>query len=541
MGYVRAESDAHRQQGPQNVGRYPQVGPNYQYYGEQAGWLYNPWTDTYQPDPKAVNEYGQQNGLIEEPPSMMDTLAPVAGGALALGLGQQVGQQLPGLFGIGSGGSTPTPPTPAGAGTATPPTPSISSASNVPSGSTPTPNAPSAPAPIVNSSGAEAIGMNADGTYQFADGTSGLPASDGFLNSGYGHQGGIGGYVGAGLNAYNAFNAAKEGDTDEAFAYGARGVAAYGTGGLSELAAQGIDAVAGKGTTNKVITPLLKYNPMTGPMMFAAEKAFGGKSTKDYQRERLEALKDEAPAWYQHMQNIKAQQDAQGEDFAADGWTAGEKWSFEKANELNKNRGTDFITSTGNAETFGDDFLKYTPEQQKEISRRLSIAGLYHSDKGNVLISDSKQDEARRIRDEVLAADPSSFATPTKEVSTAPTPMEGTPTGGSSGPMTANINGTSTVVNPKTGSVDMDMSKARPMILIRNPDGSISYPGEGGAYDRWYEDLQKNKGKPMGDLGGLLGVAPSSGGSPRGPSAQSPQPMPVPEPEKKKGLFGLYY
>jgi hypothetical protein len=544
MAYQVAKGDEHRKPGAQNPSRYPQIGPNYQYYGEQAGWVYNPWTDSYQPDPNAQQKYAEDMGLTEPTPGLFESVLPIAAASTALGVGTSIGGEIPGLFGIG-GGSTPTPPTPAGAGAATPPTPSISSASNVPSGSTPAPssasNAPSAPAPIVNSSGAEAIGMNADGTYQFADGTSGMPAGNGgLLNTGYGNQGGIGGYVGAAVGGYNAFNAAKDGDYTDAMIHGTRGLAAYGTGGLSELAAQGIDAVAGKGTTNKVIDPLLRYNPVTGPFMFAAD-ALSHKSTKDYQAERRAALGKEAPAWQQHLANVQANNDASNAnpDFVDPNWAKGEKWSFDKANELNKKDGVGFVTTMGNAETIGDDFFKAPTEKQTEFSKRASQEGLYHSDKGDVLIKDSKQERARQLWEEVNSPD----YKPSEQSSAAPTVMQGSGTPQQSGgQQTVTINGTTQNVNPRmawqSSGGDMDISKAKPKILIRNPDGSVSYPGEGGAYDKWFEDLQKNKGKPLGNLGGLLGVDASSGGSPRSPSVQAPQPV---APEKKKGLFGLYY
>jgi hypothetical protein len=68
------------------------TGPNYQKYGEQAGWIYNPWTDKYDQDPRAKESYYQSQGLERDPetgawgtprpqpkqPSLSDQMVPIA-------------------------------------------------------------------------------------------------------------------------------------------------------------------------------------------------------------------------------------------------------------------------------------------------------------------------------------------------------------------------------------------------------------------------------------------------------------------------------
>jgi hypothetical protein len=73
-------------------------------WGEQPGWIYNPWKDEYNTDPRALKDLYTDQGLIEKDPSMMDQLIPIAAGAGATALATEGGRRLisgEGLFGIG--------------------------------------------------------------------------------------------------------------------------------------------------------------------------------------------------------------------------------------------------------------------------------------------------------------------------------------------------------------------------------------------------------------------------------------------------------
>lgn len=74
--------------GPKNPGKYPFVGPSYNYYGEQQGYIYDPYSDNYVPDPKVQNQYYEENGLKEDEPGYMDALLPIAGAGVSYGLAQ---------------------------------------------------------------------------------------------------------------------------------------------------------------------------------------------------------------------------------------------------------------------------------------------------------------------------------------------------------------------------------------------------------------------------------------------------------------------
>lgn len=79
---------------------------------------------------------------------------------------------------------------------------------------------------------------------------------------------------------------------------------------------------------------------------------------------------------------------------------AGQKWTFEKAQELAKQDPTHFQHVYGNYSTFGNDWSTYSDEQQKAITGGLVNAGLYKGNKGDVIVTD--KDAARKIKDQVL-------------------------------------------------------------------------------------------------------------------------------------------
>lgn len=99
---------------------------------------------------------------------------------------------------------------------------------------------------------------------------------------------------------------------------------------------------------------------------------------------------------------------------------AGQKWTFDKALDLAREDPTHFVGVLGNVETFGNDWLKYTPEQQKAIVSGLVNNGLYKADKGDVRIRDKNL--ALAIRDQVLGqggASAASISQPASQPQTA--------------------------------------------------------------------------------------------------------------------------
>lgn len=101
--------------GPQDPAKYGvRTGPNYAKWGEQRGFLYDPYTDTYKKDPRVEEERLRKEGLIKDPPKppgLFETIAPVAGvlgaGALASEIGKNIGSNgikktVGGLLDLGS-------------------------------------------------------------------------------------------------------------------------------------------------------------------------------------------------------------------------------------------------------------------------------------------------------------------------------------------------------------------------------------------------------------------------------------------------------
>ena len=72
-------SKSKRKKGPQDPSKYPiDVGANYLYWGEQPGYIYDPWNDKYIADPKLQKEYLEKQGALEKAkkqPGMLETAA----------------------------------------------------------------------------------------------------------------------------------------------------------------------------------------------------------------------------------------------------------------------------------------------------------------------------------------------------------------------------------------------------------------------------------------------------------------------------------
>lgn len=82
--------------GPQRPDKYPgyQVGPNYQRYGEQENFDYDPVSDEYFEKPEKNPGYKEP----PKPPSLWETIGPVAGTAGAIYGAKGVAEAIPGAF-----------------------------------------------------------------------------------------------------------------------------------------------------------------------------------------------------------------------------------------------------------------------------------------------------------------------------------------------------------------------------------------------------------------------------------------------------------
>ncbi len=94
-------SSVQRKKGPQKPSRYPiSVGPRYKIWGEQPGFIYNPYQDQYIPDTQGQTAALQASGVLPkdpEPPkdpSLAQTLLPIGGAAFLSSGGQEIGKNL---------------------------------------------------------------------------------------------------------------------------------------------------------------------------------------------------------------------------------------------------------------------------------------------------------------------------------------------------------------------------------------------------------------------------------------------------------------
>lgn len=155
----------------------------------------------------------------------------------------------------------------------------------------------------------------------------------------------------------------------------------------------------------------------TGGLSEVANKFFGGhETTKQTEAKRWGELADDGVTGAaQQATALNSLGDMAGKEVAADGTV--KKWNFNDALAGVKAGNTgDFLGVYGNYKTFGNDWSTYTPAQQHAIVAGLADAGLYYSNKGDVLISDA--DKARKIKDSVLAGTvPTAINTPTASAS----------------------------------------------------------------------------------------------------------------------------
>lgn len=357
------------QPGAKNPSKYPFVGANYNLYGEQPGFIYDPYSDGYYADPRARQQQYEAEGLIDkpkEPPSLTEQLLPVglAAGALYGGkeVGSALGAKLPGLFGLGgssASGST------AGLGTAT--TQGV--------GATVGANAAGAGA------ASQGVATAANGGTMLADGTVAAGTEGGLLSLGGVGPGPLaaiaaGTYLG-GKSAYDMLKGKNDKSIPGLIGRGTLGIA---TGGLSEVA-----------------RPFLTH-----------------KSTKEYQQDRWGKLADSsdpatksfATQYQQYLDSPQAETDAQYEN------------TFAGKKQAGTLKSEDVWGAPGIIETFGSDwFNKYNENDRRTISQALIDKDQIISEHGDMSVKDEAL--ARQIATEALTSKPAGNTLPQRK----PTPV----------------------------------------------------------------------------------------------------------------------
>lgn len=372
--------------GPQQGGKYPvAVGPNYQKYGEQKGYIYDPYTDTYRPDPRAQQQVLEAQGLGPEKPQglasvLLPTAAIIGGAELAKEVGSGAAEGFFGLIpskesitGLFSGAPAATEAVPAALEASTAALPGASAGLS-------TAGAATAAAPYGTIQyGGEAVGTLAP--------TTAAAAPAGLLS-----LQGIGGAAGLAAGGYGMYNAYEKGDE----LGGALSGAGAGLGASMLGSALGIAAIPG-------LAPLA----IGGGLIGLALGAFGGKpSTKEISRKRWGGLEKQGVASASAAYAANHPENDSG--IWQEGKYKGEKWTFEKAVDLALTTPDDqanpFSLVYGNYKTFGNDWDSYSQEQKNKIIKQLASEGLYKGSKGDVVITNETR--AREIKDLILAGKP---------------------------------------------------------------------------------------------------------------------------------------
>ena len=367
--------------GPQQPQKYPFVTDKYRKFGEQPGFIYDPYNDRYQPDPKQAKKYYEDSGLVEaekKPPGLADAIMPVLGTSAAIGVGQSLGKD--GGAGLLSGLKE-----------------TVSGASDL-----------FGTAADKVSSGANFV----KDTFGFGGGTdAGMQATQQAMGTGGEALASNGsGLIADATEASNqAYNAAGDAATNAAAApsalsqgLGAAG-AAYGTYQALQGVKEGDPMQAGMGGAGAWVG--LNAMGMTlGPAgwaMIAApvalslvSKYFDKPSIIEQTKERwgkLSKSEDPATAAYAQQYQSYLDSDQQKADAGID---------FDEAKKQGL-KPEQVWGGYGMFDTYGSDWLnKYSEEQRRQISQRLIDADLVDSRKGDIVLTD--KEKAKKIAEEVF-------------------------------------------------------------------------------------------------------------------------------------------
>lgn len=360
--------------GPQNVSKYPQVGPRYKKYGEltQQGWVYDPATDKYVKDPLGAEKQLQDEGLLDKPPEpagLQDQLMGVGGTALALQLGKEGGEFLTGGDVLSTLKETAT---------------SIGD--------------------MFTGGGSSAIGSEAltqVGSAPMADGSAGILMSDGSVVP---VEGG-GSFLGpalstlatlkGGYDTFNGFQNGGEGLRTGLTELGS-GIGSFG-GPITGLIGAGMGNVLGYGLQGDGIKNKLAL-AATAPMFLipGVTDALMHKTTKQYQMERAGELKDSG---------FTDEQLAVLRPTLYGGEADNDEWKRLMRIEGNRERMEKSVTgnwaSDGMLKAFGPEYLNSMSEQDRWALTKAAIDNNFlRDDKGDRVMSEADQEKLRAMAED---------------------------------------------------------------------------------------------------------------------------------------------
>jgi hypothetical protein len=355
--------------GQQQPTKYPFVGEAYRKYGEQAGWVYDPYSDKYRPDPNAQKQLYEQQGLIAKQPGLGETLLPIGLSAGAIFGAKAIGEKIPeyigsigseakGLLGFGA---------PEAAGT------QLGSATTAATGAT-----SGAGVATPNLIGATKVPGAASGGGLFSVGGIGS-AGNGILP------------VAGAVGAYDLAN--RNVGPGRGFVQGAASGAAIG----SFFGAPGAAIGAGIGGGVGLI-----------------KSFFDNPSVKEQVKDRWSGLaKSGDPATQSYAQQYLAYLDSPQAKIDAE-----QVNTFDGKKEAGTLRAEDVWGGHGMFKTFGSDWLnKYSEDQRRKISQEMINQNLLTSEKGDIKVTDAAK--AKQIADQVVSGQPAPAPAP---VPAAPPP-----------------------------------------------------------------------------------------------------------------------
>lgn len=386
--------------GPKTPEKYDRVGPNYNVFGEQPGYVYYPLQDKYIPDPKYQKKFAEDNGFTEKKKGLQDALLPIAatGGTIAAtqalfngGLTSGA-EKIGGLFGLGKDTATTTATntgTQAASQTAAntaaqtgstastgvaPAAPNVVGASEVLSNPNVAQVLPPGQAPPP---GMEVVGQTSDGGTMVAPTGAQIPASE---------LGSLASQAGVVLQAYRIGN-----EGWKAYKAGAgQGAVGGGEAGFKS---------GGKLGMLQNLDPFALQARVFGGMLGGI---FGSPSTQKVMQGRWRDLAEQGIITPEQLAAKEADLSRSAKDRSTDPIT-GKRWDLQTAMDRVKAGGAaadEFSQTLGLANLLGKDAANYTTDQKRAILAQNAQANNYRSDHGDVYFQDEAK--AQQIRDSVL-------------------------------------------------------------------------------------------------------------------------------------------
>jgi len=439
--------------GAQAPQKYPFVGPSYKKYGEQPGFLYDPYIDKYRPDPKAKEELAKAQGTYVEPqkqPGLSDLVIPIAGIGAATAVGKGIGEYVTGAGAAGSG----------------------SAGGGLLSGAKDFFGIGGAPAVSSGPAGVAGIGPVAPGYGGIADGgmyanmvqgqNSGLMAggevanaagggvvesapyfgSGGTLyntNGMFGAQGSIAplNVAGAALGTYGVYNASKMQNKRQGAMSGALSGATAGMS-LGGPVGAGIGAVVG-GLSGLAAHETTKHR---------TQRRFSdlGQSTGD--------------AAFQQLVAQGAKESLDGKDT----WDIGDDKSKAPIDLMTR--------SYGVLKTFGPEWSKYTPEQRAKITKALVDNDLLNSKQGDYLIDNPEK--AKQIAQQAISGAPAPIVAPAQPAAQPkPVPMPHVIAPAGQKPASGGLLAGAAPTGPRPGQLPPGSKMENGILYVPQPDGTV--------------------------------------------------------------------